>query len=346
MAVTVVDIAKKATVSVGTVSRVLNNSPSVGSERKQRVLAAMKELDFRPNRWARGMRKDSMREKTGQIAILVINRPNTDLHQAYMMQYIHGVQQEIATAGRKCIFATWNEESDGDAIPLVLLDGEIDGVIAKGFPHTEIGKQWLSRYPKIILNSPSVPSDCDCVMVDYESGIHDCVAYLASLGHHRIAFVDLPGFHTKLLGYRHAVNELGLDVDEGLIQVRDIPVPLKSTSDLDWAIENLWSLPKPPTAILSHDFFCSAIYKALANRGLKVPDDVSVIGYDNVLACCGTLDPPLTSMDIGAFEVGKAAAKQLLEHIANPQDRSRKIYIQGQLVERDSVRDLSIKETT
>ncbi|MCD4823915.1 MAG: LacI family transcriptional regulator [Phycisphaerae bacterium] len=345
MSVTIYDVARKAVVSVSTVSRVLNNNPIVKAERKQRVLSAMEELDYTPNRWARGIRKGSTGKQTGQIAMLIINRPHTDLHQAYMMQYIHGVQQEIAKAGRKCFFVTWDEKSDGDTIPNVLLDGDVDGIIVKGIPHSEIGKQWLSRFPKVFINPPSAVPDNDCVMIDYEEGTRRCVAYLESLGHRRISLVAMQSFHTKLLGYRQAINELGLDADEGLIQVRDIPIPLKSPLDMDWAIENLWSLPKPPTAILSHDYFCSAIYTSLANRGLKIPDDVSIIGYDNVLACCGTLVPSLTSMDIGAFEVGKAAAKQLFERIGDPQERSRKIYIQGRLVERDSVRDISIKES-
>ncbi|MCD4825881.1 MAG: LacI family transcriptional regulator [Phycisphaerae bacterium] len=346
MGITVVDIAKKADVSVATVSRVLNDQQKVGAERKQRVLAVMEELNFQPNRWARGMRKGSAGEKTGQIAMLMVNRPDTDLHQAYAMQNMHGAQQEIAEAGRNFLFCIWHE-SDGDTIPDILLNGEIDGLLVKGQSATETGKKWLSRYPRVRIN-PSDPSkvDCDCVMVDYERGSRDCVAYLAARGHRRIAFVDLQAFDSKLLGYRKEVKELGLDADEGLIQVRDFPVPLKSNSDLDWAIENLWSLPKPPTAILSHDYLCSAIYKSLANRGLKVPDNVSVVGYDNVLDCCRTLDPPLTSVDMGAFDIGKAAAKQLFERIGDPQGRSRKLYIQGRLVERDSVRDLSAKETT
>ncbi|MCD4826063.1 MAG: LacI family transcriptional regulator [Phycisphaerae bacterium] len=341
MSATVFDIAKKATVSIATVSRVLNNTQNVSHERKQRVLAAMEELDFQPNRWARGMAKGQKNQQTGQVAMMLINIPDRIAHTAYTMQYIHGVQQEIAATGRKCLFVTWNDQTDGDTIPQVLLDGEIDGVVFKGYPYTEIGKQWLSRYPRIILNPPAAPPDCDSAMVDYEEGAHDSVAYLASLGHRRIAFVGLPSFRTKLLGYRRAVEELGLDVDEGLIHTRNIS--LEDTSqelDLNWAIENLWSLSKPPTAILSNDYFCGAIYKALAKRGLKVPDDVSVIGYDNEASHCEALIPKLTSVDIEAVELGRLAAKQLLDRIQKPQERYRKISIRGRIVERGSVRKL------
>ncbi|MCD4824560.1 MAG: LacI family transcriptional regulator [Phycisphaerae bacterium] len=341
MAATVVDIAKKAAVSVGTVSRVLNHQPNIDVALKQRVLGAMEQLDYRPRRLARGTKDGSSKKQTGQIAMMLINLPDHVAHTAYMMQYIHGVQQETAAAGRKCLFVTWNEESDGDAIPPVLLDGEIDGIIVKHFLHSEIVQQWLNRYPRVFLNPAGASPDCDCVMVDYEEGIRDCVAYLASLGHRRIAFVGLPHFHTKLLGYRRAVKELGLDVDEGLIQTRDIS--LEDTSqelDLNWAIENLWSLSEPPTAILSNDYFCGAIYHALAERGLKVPDDVSIIGYDNETSLCEAIRPKLTSVDIKAVELGKIAAKQLLDRIQNPQESYRKISIRGKIVERESVRKL------
>ncbi|MCD4823639.1 MAG: LacI family transcriptional regulator [Phycisphaerae bacterium] len=340
MSITVVDVAKKATVSVTTVSRVLNNQPQVSPERRQRVLAAMEELDYKPNQVARDMRRKTAGRKTGQIAMMLINLDDYTMHTAFMMQYIHGVQQEIAEAGQKCIFVTWNDEFGDDTIPQILLDGEIDGVVTKGFPCTEIGKQWLNRYPKIILNPPVAPPDYDCVMVDYEAGIRDCITYLASLGHRRIAFVDMQMFHCKLLGYRRAVDELGLDADEGLIQTRDIIPPLKSESDLDWAIENLWSLSEPPTAILSNDYYCSAIYHALAERGLKVPDDVSIIGYDNAVDHCEALKPKLTSVDIEAVELGRLAAKQLLDRIRKPQGSHRKICTRGKIVERKSVRKL------
>ncbi|MCD4824475.1 MAG: LacI family transcriptional regulator [Phycisphaerae bacterium] len=341
MSITISDIAKKAAVSTSTVSRVLNSKPDVGQDHKQRVLAAMAELDYRPNLLARGLRTNPTERQTGQIAVMLINCPDHIAHTAYMMQYIHGVQQAIDAAGRKCIFVTWNEESGDGTIPQVLLDGEIDGVIIKKRPSSEIGKQWLNRYPKIILNPPSTSPDSDCVMVDYESGTHDCVAYLASLGHRRIAFVDLPSFHTKLLGYRRAVDELGLDADEGLIQTRDIPFEDTSQElDFSWAIENLWSLSEPPTAIISNDYFCSAIYHALAERGLKVPDDVSVIGYDNDTSYCEALRPKLTSVDIEAVELGKLAVKQLLDRIQKPKESYRKISTRGKIVERESVRRL------
>ncbi|MCD4825233.1 MAG: LacI family transcriptional regulator [Phycisphaerae bacterium] len=343
MSITVSDIAKKAAVSTGTVSRVLNNKSNVGSDHKQRVLSAMAELDYRPNLYARGMRTNPTKQKTGQIAMVFINRPDYVMHTAYTMQYIHGVQQKIDAAGRKCLFITWNEKPGDDTIPPVLLDGDIDGVVVKGQASTEIGKQWLSRYPRVILNPTptSALPDCDCVRADYEAGIRDCVAYLASLGHRRIAFVHIKTFHcAKLLGYRRAIDEFGLDVDEGLIQTRHILPPLQSDSELDWAIDNLWSLSEPPTAILSNDYFCSAIYHALAKRGLKVPDDVSVIGYDNDISCCETLRPKLTSVDIEAVELGKLAVKQLLDRIQNPQESYRKICTRSKIVERESVRKL------
>ena len=177
-------------------------------------------------------------------------------------------------------------------------------------------------------------------MVDYEAGICQSVKYLADRGHRRIAMVDLPDTRVtylphKLLGYRDAIRRLGLDADDGLIQTRDV----SPDSDFGWAIENLWSLSSPPTAILSNDYFCSGIYRALASRGLNVPNEVSVIGYDNATDFCEALTPRLTSVDTGAIEIGKAAIRQLRERIKDPKGRHQKISIQGNLVERESVKD-------
>ncbi|MCD4823257.1 MAG: substrate-binding domain-containing protein, partial [Phycisphaerae bacterium] len=104
--------------------------------------------------------------------------------------------------------------------------------------------------------------------------------------------------------------------------------------------DNLWSLAKPPTAILSNDYSCGGIYKALIRKGLSIPGDVSVIGCDNALNYCEALAPELTSLDICAADVGKAAVKRLFERMKNPEDTNRKIFIQGRIVERASVRKL------
>ncbi|MCD4825593.1 MAG: LacI family transcriptional regulator [Phycisphaerae bacterium] len=341
MAVTISDIAKKASVSVGTVSHVLNNRPSVGSERKQRVLAAIEELDFQPNRWARRMAKGQKNQQTGQIAMVFLNLSEWVKHAFCTLQYIQGAQQEIADSGRECLFLTWNEKPGDDTVPHTLLNGEIDGIIVKGEPQSETSKYWLSRFTRVWLNPGNNISsdDCDCIMVDYQTGIRNTIAYLASRGHRRIAIVspeDTLFFPSKLTGYKQAVKELGLDVDDELIQVRNI-LP---EYDCGWAVDNLWSLSKPPTAILSNDYSCSGIYKALIARGLNIPQDVSVVGYEGSLEHCEALVPRLTSMNIGSLDIGKAAARQLFERIKNPQEYTRKLYIQGRMVERESVRKL------
>ncbi|MCD4825537.1 MAG: LacI family transcriptional regulator [Phycisphaerae bacterium] len=338
MSVTIVDIAKKATVSVGTVSRVLNNNPTVGLKHKQRVMAAMAEMNFQPNRWARKIQKDST--KTGQIALLFINVEESRMHTSYMMQYIHGAQQEITGSGRKCLFLTWNETPGDDAIPNILLDGEIDGIIMRGYPRSEIGRQWMERYPRVSIN-PGGGSmiDCDCIMVDYQAGTRLRMEYLAARGHRRIAIVspDETGYiQSKLIGYKQAGKDFGLDADDELIQAHNVP----PESDFGWAIDNLWSLAKPPTAILSNDYSCGGIYKALVRRGLSIPGDVSIIGCDNSPNYCEALAPELTSLDICATDVGKAAVQRLFERMKNPEDTNRNILIQGRMVERESVRKL------
>ncbi len=325
---------------MGTVSHVLNNRPNIGPDRKNRVLAAIEELNYKPNKWARGMGKGLKGMQTGQIALVFINISERIMHASYTMQYINGAQQEITSAGRKCLFLTWNETPGDDTIPHILLDGEIDGIILKGDLQGEAGNRWLSRFARVSLNPNNIPpDDCDCVMVDYQAGARNCVKYLASRGHRRIAIVgpaETPFFQSKLIGYKQAIKQLGLDADDALIQVRQVP----PESDFSWAIDNLWSLPKPPTAILSNDYACGGIYRTLAARGMKVPRDVSIVGYDNALDYCEALVPQLTSMDVCATNVGKAAAQQLLERMKDPEDTSRNIYIQGRMVERASVKKL------
>lgn len=342
LAVTVSDIAKRASVSVGTVSRVLNNQPNIGSERKHQVLTAIEKLNYKPGTWVNRMRKGLTPVRTGQIALVLLNLSEWTAHASCTLQYIQGAQQEITASGRECLFFTWNEIPGDNTIPQSLLNGEIDGIVLKGNPQSEISKHWLSRFTRVWLNPGNniSPDDCDCIMVDYQTGIRNSVAYLASRGHRRIAIVSpeetlfLP---SKLIGYKQAVKEFGLDDDDELIQVRNI-LP---EYDCGWAVDNLWSLSRPPTAILSNDYSCSGIYQALIARGMKIPRDVSIVGYEGSQDHCEALAPKLTSMDIGAIDIGKIAVKQLLERIKKPKERHQKILIRGHLVERASVNDIS-----
>ena len=337
MSVTIVDIAKKAGVSISTVSRVLNNKPNVCSDRKQRILAAIDELDYKPNYWARGIRKNATGQKTGRIALLFVNLSERMHTLSFIMQYIQGIHQEIATAGKEFLFNIWHDE-DG-VIPAVLFNGDVDGVIIKGWSNDPAMQRWLSGRPVVRLNPLETDDFGDRVMVDYEAGTSEAVKYLASQGHRRIAYIA-PQHHLysqrKLSGYRRGVSDLGLDVDENLIQIRTGV----GGQECDWAIDNLWSLSHPPTAIISDDKTCVTIYKALADRGIKIPQDVSVFGYDNDLSRCESLTPTLSTMDLEACDIGRAAVRQLLSRVENPQDSTRTLLIRGRVIERASVRKL------
>ncbi|MCD4825036.1 MAG: LacI family transcriptional regulator [Phycisphaerae bacterium] len=338
MNVTIVDIAKKAEVSISTVSRVLNNKPNVCPDRKQRILAAIDELDYKPNYWAQGIRKNVTGQKTGRIALLFVNLSERMRTLSFVMQYIQGIHQEIASAGKEFLFNIWHDEDE--TIPSMLFNRDVDGVIVKGQSHDPALQQWLGRCPAVHLNPLCHPSPYgDSIMVDYEAGTSEAVKYLASQGHRRIAYIA-PQHHLysqrKLSGFRRSVSALGLDVDENLIQIRGGVGKL----DCGWAIDNLWSLSHPPTVIISDDKTCVSIYKALADRDIKIPQDVSVFGYDNDLARCESLMPMLSTMDLEACDIGRAAVRQILSRVENPQDSNRTLLVQGRIVERASVRKL------
>ncbi|MCD4825616.1 MAG: LacI family transcriptional regulator [Phycisphaerae bacterium] len=343
MAVTVRDIARKAAVSVGTVSRVLNNQPNVGSERKQQVLTAVEELNYKPDEWVHRMRKGFAGKRTGQVAMIFLNLPEETKHQPYMLQYIEGVQQGLDAAGKKCIFFNWNTTLDDEEVPHIFLDGEIDGIILKGCtPISKIGRAWLDRFPRVNLAIGAPNAECDIVLPDYQTGIRQSVKYLVARGHRRIAIINEGGlsyYQHKLVGYRLAMDTLGLGVDEELVQICRTSVPQKA--ELRQIIDQLLSISDPPTAILCKDSYCGDIYQALASRGMKIPDDVSIIGYDNTRPVCESLVPKLTSMDLNAARLGETAVRLLLHRIKNPTDLYDSLYIQGRLAERESVRTLN-----
>ncbi len=335
---TIEDIAHAAGVSRGTVSRVLNDHPAVNNETRQKVLAVIEELGYRPSFSARHMRTNSSNlVGFGLITDEVITTP-------YAVDMIRGAQEMLWAQGKVMLvvnagYRTAMTEASLEA----LLERRVEGIIYATMYHrsVELPPQ-MSQVPVVLANCFSPERSYASVVPDEMGGGY--VATLACLkkGHRRIGFINLgepqdglppiPAASGRLEGYKRALAEYDVPFDESLIRYND-----QSPHNNYQITHELMRLSNPPTAIFcGNDRTAMGCYGALSQLGLRIPDDVAVVGFDNQLDIAQGLWPPLTTVQLPHYEMGKWAVEYLMSartaEVEPPQHR-----LDCPLVERQSV---------
>lgn len=296
---TIRDVAAQAGVSVGTASKALNNQGRISSETRSAVLRAAEELRFAPNALIRSLQKG----RTGTVGLLTWEVRETavlSVDLALLAGVSHGlamVQTDMLLYAR-CV---------GRDLATVLLDGRVDGAIL--VPH-ELENATLESLaaaglPTVTLYQSEVPEGIGYVRVDNQSGLHQAVAHLRALGHHRIAFyspLTSTDFRERHAAFRTTCQQLGASTDPALCVVpASYHAPLLPT----W--ESWSSLSEPPTALITgNDGFAVQWLEFLRGHGVSVPQDLSLIGFDDApIASAGV---GLTTVRQPGLQVGELAA--------------------------------------
>jgi LacI family transcriptional regulator len=314
------DIARLTGVSRGTVSRVLNDHPAVSDETRTRVLEVIEKLNYRPNFSARHMRTDNSNlVGFGSITDEVITTP-------YAVDMIRGAQEALWAQGKVMLvinagYGTAMTEASLEA----LLERRVEGVIYATMFHRAVElPSDMSQIPTVLANCYTVDRSYPSVVPDEVSGGYTAARILLEKGHRRIAFINLgapvgrlppiPAATGRLEGYKQALADYNVPFDETLIRYTD-QSPL---TNYTLAYE-LMQLPAPPTAIFcGNDRTALGCYGALLELGLRIPDDVAVIGFDNQLDIAQGLWPPLTTIQLPHYEMGKWAVEYLMSAKGSP----------------------------
>lgn len=333
---TIKDVAKLAGVSLSTVSRVLNNNVKVAPELKEKVLSAIKELNYNPNQAARFLAK----KKPDTIGIIV-----TNLHSPFYSELVHGFEDGAEELGFNIIFCSAlksGESSNRDKYVKFLTNGFVDGVILYG---SYLSDESIINYLKdqknveyLIIENDFKDTQCNKILINNLEGSSSAVNYLFKNGHTKIAY--LAGNPNRKIsidrynGYINAMQTNGLDVKDGYIQFS-----FKEKDCID-NIRNLMKLDDPPTAIYCfNDIYASLAIKQLNTMGYRVPEDISIIGFDNsIISTADYKGPDITTIAQPLYTIGKESveilAKKLLE-TDNPK-YIHKIY-NTKLIEKDTV---------
>ena len=320
---TIYDVAKAAGVSAKTVSRVLNSDGPVGRETREAVEAAMSALGYVPSNAARMMRS----QKSGLIGLItgaistakeLITRP-AGLPDLFILQ---GIQQVISQSGMTLMIADTDGRPDRVA-PLIstFLQHRVEGLIYIAEYHQRV------ELPRLPLGTPMVLANCfddidtPSILPDDERGQHDLVARIAAAGHRRIAYLTLrsgiSATTLRLQGYRAALVAAGIAYDPALVQDCGLEENEGETQLLWDAIDRMLRLPDPPTAFCcGNDKMALKVYGILRSRGLKLPEEISVAGYDNYRVIAETLYPPLTTVELPYAAMGVRTAQRLLAMIS------------------------------
>jgi LacI family transcriptional regulator len=330
------DVAELAGVSPSTVSVVLNgvDGARVAQDTRQRVIEAAARLGYEPNPLARGLR--TRRTQTiGFISDLVASTP-------YAGRMIQGAQDVAWRAGMLLILV----DTGGDArleqhAIRTLLHRRVDGILYASFYHRVVKVPQLRRgLPMVVVDARPDSDSVPHVIPDEVAGATAAVTELLEHGHRRIGFVaerdDIPAVEGRLRGYRESLSRYGVPFDPSLV-LRDVT----DTHGGHRAVSRLLSLAEPPTGVFCfNDRTAMGAYRAAAERGLRVPDDLSVVGFDDQELIASSLSPGLTTVALPHYDMGAWAVQALLgliEDTATSTDRPLQKLMPCPLVRRDSV---------
>ncbi|MFI4861123.1 MAG: LacI family DNA-binding transcriptional regulator [Phycisphaerales bacterium JB063] len=306
------EIASKAEVSAATVSMVLNNNPKITAQTRRKVNRVVKELGYRPNRIAQSLSS----KYTNMLAVLMPTLRHT-MADPYFGELISGICDKAARLGHKVMLEHAKPDFIREKKHLDLFDRRfIDGVLCIGFSdlHTFLGDFAEGGYRAMMVNSVATDLDLDYVMCDYDSAAQQIMTYLFQLGHRKIGMIHgAPEVYTmrQMMGvYRARMQEHVGEVNEGLL------VDGRFTEEHGYAAANqlLDANPEVTAIFAGNDKMALGALHCASQRGLSVPDELSIIGCDDI-QYAAFVNPSLTTINTPLYEAGAIACERLIDRI-------------------------------
>jgi len=328
---TIYEVSKLAGVSLATVSRVMNDSGKVTPKTREKVLAAIAELGYVPNSMAQSLAS----RRSNSVGILI-----PELHGPFFGVMLSSLEKELRDAGKRVIITAGHsdENKERDCIEF-LLGSSCDALILHVYsvPHDYLVELNKGPVPIVILNN-YVPELADnCIFLDNEHGGYIATKALLELGHTDLAYISGPHWKSdsfkRLAGHKRAMQEFGLEVNEKLI----IEGNFEEASGRA-AMQQLLSLGISFTGVVcANDEMAAGAIDIARKQGIGVPDDISVIGYDNVYFT-NYLNPRLSSIGCRISEMGQMAARCVLKNAYGQTDLEIQNTFKPRLVLRESVK--------
>ncbi len=327
--VTIVEVAKKAGVSLGTVSRVINNDIHVAPETRERVLAVTREMGYVANRQARGLKGS----KTNVIGLLV-----PELGTGYIGEIMHGIDAELAHNQLDLMLFTAHRTAPKEANYVGnMVQGMVDGLllVLPRNPTDYIDTLTRHNFPFVLIDHQGTGNPCPAVGATNWQGAYNATEYLIKLGHTRIGFItgsmELGAAVDRLEGFKSALHVHHIPENPQLIYEGTFFQP-----DGYAGASALLDLDAPPTAIFaSNDVMAMGAMDAIRNRGLHVPEDISILGFDDIPQAA-LVRPALTTVRQPLEQMGRVATQMLIDKLKNPKSEIGRIELPTELIVRNS----------
>ncbi|WML49599.1 LacI family DNA-binding transcriptional regulator [Neobacillus sp. PS3-34] len=333
MTVTIKDVAKMANVAPSTVSRVIANSPRISEKTKQKVKEAMDKLGYHPNFIARSLASQS----TQAIGLVMPSSGDVVFQNPFFPTVLQGISEGAHEKNYALHMTTGKSEIETlDAVIHMVQGRRVDGVVLL---YSKVEDKVISYlqgrdFPFVVVGKPYKHVE-EITHVDNDNfrAMRDATEYLIGLGHQQIAFIggslDLVVTVDRLLGYERALRGADIPLRNEYIIHEEF---LREGGQE--AVEELMALEHRPTAlVVADDFMALGVLNMLDEMGIRVPEDISVVSFNNVLLS-EMSKPPLTSVDINIFDLGYQASKSLIQKIENKGEPTKRIIIAHRLVER------------
>ncbi len=329
------DVAERAGVSRTTVSFVLNQVEGVqiSEETRQRVLRAAQELNYYPDATARSLAS----RKTRIIGLVLVRSQDRVLADAFLPRVIQGLGSVMRERGFHILLQPVEDVDQPHVYIDLMHTKRVDGLILSG-PRSDdeqLRQLIQSGFPLVLLGQlPNATAHF--VDVDNVEAARKAVEHLIGLGHRRIGFIgNAPPQYTacydRWQGYKLAMEAAGLEYNEALVRYGDF----SEESGFEAMSDLLTVSPLPSAVFVASDAVAVGAMSAIKRQGLTIPQDIAVVGFDDVPLAC-YVDPPLTTMHLPARKLGQQAGEMLLELIETGQTKQEKLFLRTRLVIRDS----------
>jgi len=329
---TIYEVAEQAGVSLSTVSRVLNGRKTVNPKMREKVEAAMRELNYRPSSVARSLATN----RSDSIGVLV-----SELDTPFFGEMMQAIEATLREANKHVIITVGHndQQQEVDAVEF-LISRNCDALImhSEGMTDEQLLAVNRDKLPIAVINRDVQGLENGCFCLDNEQGGYIATQHLIKKGHKKIAYISGPSRKTdameRLAGHKRALADASIAIDETLIFEGNY-----KEEDGKQGLLALRALHPDITALVcANDWMASGAMSCARDLGLQLPDDLSIVGFDDVVFAHHVY-PKLTAVSNPVYKMGEMAAKSILSRVYDQKHTLRLMY-DAELIERDSVADL------
>jgi LacI family transcriptional regulator len=333
---TIKDVAKRAGVTIGTVSRVLNNKKWVSEDCKKKVQVAIKDLHYKPQAHAR-----RLRQKHSRICGLIAPHHTAIFRSSFFTSILEGLEEVAAEKQYRLLLHPLNETARAQISYRALLgDGSVDGMFVLNAWSTDASIRELAEanVPFVLVNGKITgQEDLPYVGFDNKLGVKKAVEFLVGLGHQRIGIINGRMTTTNALerfqGFQENLSLHRLDFHQEWTAEGDF----EEEGGYKAALKILNAVSRPSALICASDLMAMGAIRALKEKGVSVPGDMSVLGFDNMEEAAYH-EPALTTVAFSPYEMGKLSAHKMFQMISGEPLAVKATTLQPELIERESTR--------